>query len=99
MHDSITERFFRAPGPRTNLFERILCRKINNNYQTMGVISSFYYKNFVQKDTFLAINYIASRSLPIPGRKLLIKGKFPILTVLNSQKLNDIWSIFLLLSL
>ena len=30
MYDSITERFFRTPGPRTKLFERFFCRSINN---------------------------------------------------------------------
>lgn len=34
---------------------------------------------------FFAENYIAGRSLPIRGQKILIKGKYLILAVLFSQ--------------
>ena len=33
MYDSITEKFFRAPGPFTKPFERVFCRSLNNNNQ------------------------------------------------------------------
>ena len=39
MCDSITERFFRAPGSRTKYFERIFCRSVNYILKYIFIIS------------------------------------------------------------
>ena len=57
VYDSITERFFRAQGPKTKLFERFLLLYPLKIYNVKGKIGKtvFYFKNQREKNTIFFV--------------------------------------------
>ena len=69
MCDSITERFFCAPDPRTKYFERIFCRSISYIYKYDILLFTLFKKTKTFKKSLKKIPIIGANTAPIPKAK------------------------------